>query len=163
MKRGVVEHSGKHVHSLEYDKIDKYIYIGTNACCAPHFDTTLKKLGITGDISLEENRIDSPFGVDYYVWLPTKDHHAPPLQRLLFGVQCLDYFVKNRVKTYVHCKEGHTRAPTLVAAHYVFSGMPLEKALAFVKKKRPASHITTMQIKALKKFEEFLSSLQVLF
>ncbi len=152
------EHRGRHVHSLEYNRIDKFIYVGTNACCSAHFDAGLKKLGIKGDISLEENRIDSPFGVDYYVWLPTRDHHAPPLARLLFGVWCLDYLVRNKVKTYVHCKEGHTRAPTLVAAYYIFKGMSTEKALAFVKKKRPSSHITPMQIKALKKFEKSLPS-----
>ncbi len=150
------EHKGKHVHTLEYNKISEFIYIGTNACCEAGFDATLKKLGITADISMEENKVDHPVGVDYYVWIPTKNHYAPPLKRLLFGVWCLDYFVKNKVKTYVHCKEGHTRAPTLVAAYYIFRGMSTEKAIALVKKKRPAAHITSFQTKALKKFEKLL-------
>ncbi len=151
-----LEHDKKHVHRLEYDQIDKYIYVGTNACCISHFDTSLKKLGVKADISLEENRIDSPYGVDYYVWLPTKDHHAPPIRELLFGVYSLDYFLKSGIKTYVHCKEGHTRAPTLVAAYYIYKGMPVEWALQFVKQKRPASHITPQQVKALKAFDKFL-------
>ncbi len=150
------EHVEKHMHRLEYDQIDNFIYVGTNACCTGHFDTSLKKLGIKADISLEENRIDSPYGVSYYVWLPTKDHHAPPLRELLFGVYSLDYFVKSGIKTYVHCKEGHTRAPTLIAAYYIYKGMPVEWAVQFVKQKRPSSHITPQQVNALKAFDKFL-------
>jgi len=34
----------------------------------------LKKENITADISLEEDRLDVPFGVGIYTWIPTPDH-----------------------------------------------------------------------------------------
>ncbi len=150
------EHRGKHVHKLEYNAINEYIYIVTNVCCDTHFDARLRRKGIHADISLEENRIDSPFGISYYIWLPTKDHHAPPLDKLLFGAQCLDYFVRKKVKTYVHCKEGHTRAPTLVAAYLIYDGLTAQEAMKLVKKKRASAHITLQQRKALKEFEKLV-------
>ena len=59
------------IKELEYNNITNGIYIGTNQCCQTHFDEELKKEGITADISLEEDRLDAPFGVDFYVWIPT--------------------------------------------------------------------------------------------
>lgn len=63
---------------FEHSKITKYIYIGTNMCCQQtYFNKNLLKKGIKADISLEEVKIDQPFGVKFYLWLPTKDHKAP--------------------------------------------------------------------------------------
>jgi hypothetical protein len=36
----------------------------------------IKKENIEADISLEEERVDAPFGVKFYVWIPIKDHAA---------------------------------------------------------------------------------------
>ena len=61
---------------FEYSQITPYIFVGTNMCCTVHLDKSLMKKGIRADISLEEERIDAPFGANYYFWLPTKDHTA---------------------------------------------------------------------------------------
>ena len=66
-----------HSKTLEYDYITDGIYIGTNQCCQMHFDKRLKKEGVEADISLEEERVDVPFGVSFYVWIPIKNHAAP--------------------------------------------------------------------------------------
>ena len=68
---------------FEYNKITEYIYIGTNQCCQIHFNQKLLKKGIKADISLEKEKIDAPFGVDYYLWLPVKDHTAPSLKQYI--------------------------------------------------------------------------------
>ena len=66
------------IKTLEYDYIADGIYIGTNQCCQQtYFDEKLKKKGITADISLEEERIDAPFGIEFYIWIPIKNHTAP--------------------------------------------------------------------------------------
>ncbi|HEX9664328.1 MAG TPA: hypothetical protein VGA49_00750 [Patescibacteria group bacterium] len=37
-------------NDLEYNQIDSYIYIGTNACCGTHFEEKLLTKGIRADI-----------------------------------------------------------------------------------------------------------------
>lgn len=145
-------------HGLDYSYIDDGIYIGTNQCCQMHFDQDLIKNGVTADISLEEARVDQPFGVESYLWLPVKDHAAPSQDQLKLGVAALTKFVEIKKKVYVHCKNGHGRAPTLVAAYLVSKGMSAEDAELFVKSKRPSTHLQDSQREALKIFAKSISS-----
>jgi len=87
----------------------------------------LFRKGVRADISLEEIKIDTPTGVDYFLWLPTKDHQAPTEDKLALGVQTLDFFIKRKIKVYIHCQRGHGRAPTLFVAYLVRNGMVLKK------------------------------------
>ena len=144
-------HFGKLI--FEYSKITKHIYVGTNKCCRRHFVKPLMKEGIKADISLEEVRIDKPFGVKYYLWLPTKDHKAPSLKQLLLGTNFIKCLVDNGIKVYVHCERGHGRAPTLVAAYFILKGKSINNALELIKKKRSSIHPNKYQIKALENFE----------
>ena len=137
---------------LEYDYITDGIYIGTNQCCQTHFDEKLKKEGITADVSLEEDRLDAPFGVDFYVWIPVKNHTPPSPDQLEFGVSTLKKFVQMGKKVYVHCKNGHGRAPTLVAAYLIFKGKSPKEAEELVKSKRPTMHLEEVQREALQNF-----------
>ena len=137
---------------FEYSKITEYIYIGTNQCCNPHFEKSLIKKGIKADISLEEGRLDQPFGVSYYLWLPTKDHKAPTFKQLLIGANFIKHLVDNKVKVYIHCEHGHARAPTLVAAYFILEGKNVNEVLKLIKEKRPIIHPNKSQIKALKDF-----------
>lgn len=143
---------------FEYSAITPFIYIGTNQCCQVNFKESLIKRGIHADISLEEERIDHPFGVDYYLWLPTKDHNPPSMKQLIIGVKFIGNLIQNNIKVFVHCKYGHTRAPTLVAAYFISLGLSVDEAIAKIKLKRPAIHITSKQKKALKKFKTNLKS-----
>lgn len=100
--------------------------------------------------------MDQPFGVDYYLWLPTKDHQAPSLKQLHMGVSFLKEAKENNVKCYVHCERGHGRAPTLIAAYLVSEGMNVEKAIACIKKKRPEIHPNKKQIAMVEKYRRLL-------
>ena len=142
--------------TFEYSQITKYIYIGTNMCCQAHFDKSLLKKGIKADISLEEKKLDNPFGVDYYLWLPTKDHQAPTLKQLRMGVAFLKEALKQKIKCYVHCQRGHGRAPTLVASFLVSVGMDARGAFSLIKKKRPDIHPNKRQIAMVEKFKKSL-------
>ena len=137
---------------LDYHQITKYIYIGTNQCCQTHFDERLLRKKIRADISLEKSRLDAPFGVEYYLWLPTRDGHAPTPRQLELGIAMLRFCVKHRIRVYVHCKNGHGRAPTLVAAYLMTTGMNTARAVAFIKKYRSVTHLNSVQMNALKRY-----------
>ena len=134
---------------FDYDQITDEIFIGTNMCCQYGFAKELLTKGIRADISLEKDRIDAPDGADYFLWLPTADHSAPSPEHLELGVKALNFFVKNKIKVYVHCQNGHGRAPTLVAAYLVTKGMSVEEAVSFLKQKRTNVHLNEAQIKAI--------------
>ena len=137
-------------NKLDFDYIVDGIYIGTNQCCQTHFDENLVKDGVSADISLEEERVDAPFGVEFYVWIPVKNHMPPTPDQLKFGVSVLEKLVLMSKKVYVHCKNGHGRAPTLVAAYFMKKGKSLEEAISLIKSKRPVIHLRDAQAEALK-------------
>lgn len=141
-------------NKLDFNFITDGIYIGTNQCCQTHFDERLIKDGVTADISLEEERIDAPFGVEFYIWIPVKNYAAPTRDQLEFGVSVLEQLVKMNKKVYVHCKNGHGRAPTLVAAYLIKKGKSPEEAEAFIKSKRPTIHLEEVQRQALRDFSK---------
>jgi protein-tyrosine phosphatase len=145
----------KHPDDFEYNYIADGIYVGTNQCCMTHFAETLaQKEGVTADVSLEEERLDQPFGVEFYAWIPVPDHKPPTSRQIATGVALLQKLVSLGMKVYVHCKNGHGRAPTLVAAYLIAAhGMTAEKTKAFLKERRPSVHFQDSQIKALQTFE----------
>ena len=138
--------------SFEYSQITEYIYIGTNMCCVDHFKKLLG-LGIKAGIDLEEERTEKPKGIETYVWLPTVDHTAPSDLHLNIGVDTLTHLVNAGVKTYLHCKNGHGRSPTLVAAYFIKEkGMSLKGAVRLIQSKRPEIHLREVQRQALENF-----------
>ncbi len=144
--------------TFEYSKITEHIYIGTNMCCQTHFKKSLIKKGIKADISLEDIKLDQPFGVDCYLWLPTKDNNPSSIKQLQAGTAFLKELKKQKVKCYVHCQRGHGRAPTLVAAFFISEGMKAEEAVNFIKKRRESIHPNKRQISVLKKFMKTVKS-----
>lgn len=139
--------------SFGYDEIIDGIYLGTNVCCRRHFDERLLKRGITVDISLEEERLDSPYGVTTYLWLPVKDNQALSHEQFELGVRLLKSCVTLGLKVYVHCTFGHGRSPTLVAAYLIRAKkMTPSEAEAFIQARRPGVHLTLVQREALEGF-----------
>lgn len=138
---------------MDYSRITTRIFLGTNACCRRHFDLKLLRRGITADISLEEERIDAPRGVDYFLWLPTKDHTAPTQKDLELGSQVIDWCLRHRERVYIHCKNGHGRSPTLLAAYLIrYQGRSVHRAIAAIKRRRPEIHLEPKQQNALMAF-----------
>jgi len=139
---------------LEYNYITDGIYIGTNQCCQTHFDEKLKNEGIEADISLEEERVDTPFGVQFYTWIPIKNHTVPTQEQLEFGVATLEKLVALKKKVYVHCRNGHGRAPTIVGTYLIKKGKNVDEAVDFVKGKRPTIHLEEVRRNALVEFSK---------
>ncbi len=141
-----------HDNTLDYNHIADGIYIGTNVCCQSHFDERLLAVGIAADISLEQEQLDAPYGVELFLWLPTQDHAPPSMSQLHAGVCVVQQLVKDNKKVYVHCKNGHGRAPTLVAAYFIAEGLNVDDAVAGIKTMRPSIHLETSQLTLLRQF-----------
>ncbi|MFC1980842.1 dual specificity protein phosphatase family protein [Chloroflexota bacterium] len=141
---------------LGYRQITEHIYLGTNQCCQTHFAESLLAIGIRADISLEQERLDAPYGVDYYLWLPVVDKTPPSQEQLIIGSKTVKNLVDNNIKIYIHCKWGHGRSPTLVAAYFILEGLKANQAIRKVRDKREI-HLALSQINALKEFEELLA------
>lgn len=143
---------------FEYNKITPLIYLGTNACCQVHFKQELLDKGIRADISIENERVDQPIGVDYFLWLPVKDHIAPSLKQLWVGVKTIEALLEQKVKIYLHCKNGHGRAPTVLAAYFIYQGLSFAGANDKIKQKRNEIHIEERQKKQLEKFIKYIKN-----
>lgn len=142
---------------FDYDQVDDSVFIGTNMCCQFGFNKELLAKNVRADISLEEDRIDAPQGVDFFLWLPTPDHEAPTLNKLQLGVQTLEFLISRNIKVYIHCKNGHGRAPALFIAYLIKKGMQIDDAIDYLKQKRPVVHFTENQISALKAYKSSLN------
>lgn len=140
--------------SMNYSAITDLLIIGTNMCCQKHFDEQLLQKGVVADISLESEKLDHPWGIKYFLWLPTVDHTAPTMEALAMGVQMLRFCMENSIKVYIHCKNGHGRAPTVVAAYLISTGMSVKDAIKTIAKQRREIHIEPVQEARLKQFAE---------
>jgi protein-tyrosine phosphatase len=140
--------------AFDYSEITPLIFIGQNVCCRTHFDGTLTAQGVRADMSLEKERIDQPYGVDMFLWLPTEDHAAVSHEKADLGILTLRYFAEKNIPCFVHCKNGHGRAPMLVAAYLIADqGMTAEEAVAYLKERRPVIHLQDVQKAFLKERE----------
>jgi hypothetical protein len=140
------------VHGFDYSRIDEHVFIGTNMCCQFGFNRELLAKGVTADISLEGERVDAPTGVEYFLWLPTVDHQPPSSTALEQGVHAIRLLISQGKKMYIHCKNGHGRAPTLYAAYLISTGMSVDDAIAAIHTQRPSIHLEQVQREALKRF-----------
>ena len=122
-------------------------------CCQKHFDKDILAKGIRADFSVESERMDNPEGIDYYFWMPVKDYHAPTHRQMMVGAKILKSLASSKIKTYIHCKLGHGRSPTIVAAYLITEGMSADDAVRLIMKKRKCMHLQNPQLKALKMFE----------
>ena len=86
--------------------------------------------------------------------MPVQNHTAPKHDQLEFGVSVLEKLVSISRKVYVHCKNGHGRAPTLVAAYIIKKGKSPAEAEALIKLKRPTMHLEDVQRQALEDFSK---------
>lgn len=158
LKPSIYNSSGKKRKHLEYNKIDKYIYIGTTICCQYHFNKILKK-NIIADIDLEKEKMDKPSGVTAFLWLPTIDFTPPSQLQLFTGADFINILVKNKMKCYVHCNAGLGRAPTLVAAYYILHNeLTPKQAIRKIKKKRARINPNIKQMAALERFYRKVNS-----
>lgn len=135
---------------MDVSRVSENVYVGTNACCQTHYARLLLDQGIAHDLSLEGESVDAPYGVDSYLWLPTPDHMAPTRQTLDLGVAYVGNVIRHGGKVFIHCTNGHGRAPTMAAAWFVTRGQTVEQAIETVRRGRKEIHIEPAQLEALR-------------
>lgn len=96
--------------------------------------------------------------MQFYLWLPVTDNTAPTREQLDVGVNMLEKLAALGKKVYVHCKNGHGRAPTLVAAYLMKLGKTVEEAEQFLKTKRVGVHLQDAQKESLRTFQQSLKT-----
>ncbi len=138
---------------FNYNQITEQIYIGNNQCCHLKLDELLVKEGIYTDISLEEAVGDNPVGAKAFLWVPVINNTAPNNDQIILTTNFIKTNVDMGKKVYVHCQNGHGRAPTIVIAYLMSTGKSFNDAFSLVKSKRPEIHLDVQQ-------EEFLKSIQ---
>lgn len=148
-----------HGHVTDYSQITPYIYIGSDLCkgwTCPVHSKEFTKLGITAEVNLEiEHGEPVAPELEAYLQLPTRDETAPSHQQLLIAADVLDRVQRAGKITYVHCKNGHGRSPTAVAAYFIrYQRMAVEEAVSTIKKKRPEIHLNNVQLAALVQFQK---------
>ena len=138
---------------FDLSQITQNIFLGTNLCCIEksHIQILLD-IGVTAEINLEENNSDATPQVPIYMWLPVEDKTAPNMEQLAAGVGLIDQMTKRNKKVYVHCKYGHGRSPTLVAAYLISQGKTVDEAIEMIASARPEIHIEEAQKQALQEY-----------
>jgi protein-tyrosine phosphatase len=150
-------------HVFDYSKIDDFIYLGSDFCrggkCVLH-SQQFKKLGVCVEINLSaEKKEFPPDDIDIYAWIPVVDGYAPTIDQLFLGTAVMNEAIVNRNTVYVHCKNGHGRSPTLIAAYYIrYKGYSVSDAVSMIKNIRHEVHIEDYQIKALEEFNQRLKT-----
>lgn len=144
-------------HIFDYSKITDNIYIGSDLCkgsICPVHSQDFKRLGICVEINLSDERKEiPPDDIDSFTWMPVVDGYPPNPIQMDIGTQIINTTVEQGKTVYVHCKNGHGRSPTLVAAYFIrYKGYTVDKAIALVKERREESHIEENQKKALEEF-----------
>lgn len=146
-------------HTIDYSQIEDQIYIGSDLCeggVCPIHEVEFKELGVDVEINLSAERNETPPEfVTSYTWLPVVDGYSPTQIQLDIGTSVMDAAIKQGHTVYTHCKNGHGRSPTLVAAYYIrYKGMGVEEANKLLKEKRSEIHIEEDQFEELRKFRE---------
>ncbi|KKU10175.1 MAG: hypothetical protein UX13_C0018G0009 [Candidatus Woesebacteria bacterium GW2011_GWB1_45_5] len=146
-------------HIFDYSAITDNIYIGSDLCkgmVCPVHGPEFEKLGILVELNLSaEKKEIPPDGIDVYAWIPTGDKHAPTQDQLDLGTALVDEAVKKEKKIYIHCKNGHGRGPTIVAAYLIrYQGKLVDEAIEYITEKRGETHLEGVQKEALRTFLE---------
>ena len=137
---------------FEFSQITSQIYIGGSPCCLPHFEEQLSSIGVSSELCLDGECSEVLPNVKYSLRLAVDEDEAPSPTQLKLGVYFLDLMVKNGEKIYVHSGEGCGRAPSMVAAYFIFVGMEVDEAVEKIKASRPEAHLVLPQIEALRSF-----------
>ncbi len=116
--------------------------------------TKLRSWGVTAVVNLraEFDDLAARVAPDRYLHLPTDDDQAPTLQQLESGVAFIAQEIERGGSVYVHCGSGVGRAPTLVAAYLVYSGLPPDQAWARIRCVRPFIRPTRVQFSRIEEF-----------
>ena len=91
--------------------------------------------------------------------MPLEEYVDIPIAKLQKVTRVMQDLDIDGGKVFVHCREGVGRAPTVAAAFLVSQGVPLEQALAQVRKGRDIAALNSLQYESLLAFAAVQQSL----
>jgi protein tyrosine phosphatase (PTP) superfamily phosphohydrolase (DUF442 family) len=114
----------------------------------------LAERGITAVVNMRVEFDDNDAGIapSRYLHLPTADDEPPTLVQLREGVAFIAQEIARGGGVYVHCGSGVGRAPTMVAAYLVSTGLTPEQAWARIRQVRPFIRPRQEQIAQVERF-----------
>ncbi len=146
-------------HIMDFSQITDNIFIGSDLCkgnICPIHGSEFKELGVTVELNLSmEKKEVPPDNMDAYVWLPVQNNSSPNEAQFAIGTNVINEAVLKNKKVFLHCKNGHGRSPTMLAAYLIrFENLNIDEAIAKIQGARPEIHILENQMNALKEFQE---------
>lgn len=118
----------------------------------------MRERGITAVVNLRTEFDDEAAGIapERYLYLPTIDDCPPSVAQLQTGVVFIEEEIRRGGSVYVHCGAGVGRAPTMVAAYLVSTGLTTVEAWARIRQVRPFIRPKRAQIAQVRRFAESL-------
>jgi protein-tyrosine phosphatase len=112
--------------------------------------------GITAVINMRTEFDDAKAGIapPRYLHLPTTDDEPPTLGQLREGVAFIAEEIARGGSVYVHCGAGVGRAPTMVAAYLVSTGLTPDEAWARIRAVRPFVRPRPGQVAQVERFAQ---------
>jgi hypothetical protein len=120
----------------------------------------MQALGITAIVNMREAQFDDNqrgIAPPDYLHLPTIDGTSPSLEQLQQGVAFISAELAKGGIIYIHCASGFHRAPTMAVAYLVATGVPVNDALARIRKVRPFARPVRSQRQQLEVFGSLIS------
>jgi predicted protein tyrosine phosphatase len=114
--------------------------------------------GITAVVNVRTEFDDDAAGIApaRYLHLPAEDDNPPTLEQLREGVAFIAEEIARGGGVYVHCGAGIGRAPAMVAAYLVSTGLPAEQAWGRIREVRPFVRPKRVQVGQVERFAETL-------
>ncbi|MCY4071806.1 MAG: dual specificity protein phosphatase [Chloroflexi bacterium] len=115
----------------------------------------MQRRGISAIINMREERfsdVDAGIAGERHLHLPTIDNTPPTVADLSRGAAFASDEIARGGKVYIHCGVGVGRAPTMVAAYLISTGLTPQDALQEIKQVRPFVHLTAAQRAVLDEF-----------
>lgn len=141
-----------------YSKINEQIYLGSQYSLIGKYK--LKRLGISAVLNIRNEFDDKNHNLvigDYY-HIPVIEFTAPSLDQLYYGSRIIKNVIDAGGKIFIHCSEGVSRAPTILAAYFISQGLDVDSAVNLIKRSRPFINILPVQIKRLYEFASLYNS-----
>lgn len=112
--------------------------------------------GITAVVNLRLEFDDQLAGIapQRYLYLPTVDDTPPTMEHLRAGVDFIEDEISQGGAVYVHCGSGVGRAPSMVAAYLVTTGLSPEEAWERIRRVRPFVRPRPEQVARVDKFSK---------
>lgn len=141
---------------LDYNKINEYIYVGEIPKSIPDLQRELEPELIEAVVSLTEEPVPGASTLEYYLWIPIKNDCAGSLEQIKEVVEFIKKMVDEHKRVYIHCRFGQGRAPLVVIAYFVSTGMETKDAIEYVSKSRPVARLNSEQLEALRQYGDSL-------